>query len=177
MKIHIRYIKLVFMLASYAIFATTFTFWSTYIQTDIYICTNSPTCNFSHTSHVSRSYINTFWLQILIEPAIIKQMPWTFGFLKAGQNFSENKKEKEALNVTVWREFHWSPRGFHWQCEITAACWHLCLLARPDPFLCVSSGGIWNPEEFPSWQEQGNIMVFKNEKIFLILEVIIQKCN
>lgn len=74
---HIWYIREVFMLASYAVFATTLNFGSSYIQTYLYIDTNSPTCDFSH---ISRSYINTFQLQILVEPAIIKQMPLTFGF-------------------------------------------------------------------------------------------------
>lgn len=66
--------------------------------------------------------------------------------------------------MSVWRDSHWTLGGFHWKHEITAAYLHLCLPAHPDPFLCVGWGGVCDPEELPSWQEQGNIVVFQNNK-------------
>lgn len=66
-----------------------------------YLYTNPPTLSFSHITHISKSNINTFQLQILVEPPVIKQMPLTFGFLKAGGKFSDVAKTKMKKNCRV----------------------------------------------------------------------------
>lgn len=65
------------------------------------IYTNPPTLSFSHITHISKSNIITFQLQILAELPIIKQMPLKFGFSKAGWKSSDVAKTKMKKNHRV----------------------------------------------------------------------------
>lgn len=119
---------------------------------------------FSRTTRPPQSSVITVQLRIVVEPPVIKHVPLTFGFPKTGWKFSQVAKTKVRKNpgVCPFREI---PSERLWKHEITTIYLNLSLPAPPDPFLCVSQAGIWDPGELISWQEQGNIRVFQKEKI------------